>query len=300
MVGVADADSLLPPAPPTGRPAGGAGPDGAARAAVAAVAAAAIAVTAAAAAMGAVRGAQREGRSAAAVAFEDSNGLRTRSHAAAAAPSATRGRRACGGRMAGPGAWGPDPNNRRWADDTGRLGYRLLQRMGWRAGGGLGAREQGLTAPIVPAAERLGRGLGARAAARAGPSGIQHAFDGVLKGLRPIGAAAPAARAAGSKRRRMLDQAAASRRLFYGRTLRAKDAAAYPATARAGIFGLADANADADAGATSEPAANREPTPAAVTPSDDASAAPVRAGDRRKRTRSRRRADRAPSARRPQ
>lgn len=33
---------------------------------------------------------------------------------------------------------GPDPRNTRWANDTGKLGFKLLSGMGWSQGMGLG------------------------------------------------------------------------------------------------------------------------------------------------------------------
>lgn len=38
-----------------------------------------------------------------------------------------------------------DPQNTKWAKDQSRFGMKMLQKMGWKDGAGLGAKEQGAT-----------------------------------------------------------------------------------------------------------------------------------------------------------
>ena len=70
--------------------------------------------------------------------------------------------------------------------DRRSAGFRLLERMGWREGRGLGAQEQGITSHIRVKRPREGEGVGQREAdARAQDWTRQAAaFDRVLSGLR--------------------------------------------------------------------------------------------------------------------
>ncbi|KAJ1723892.1 hypothetical protein LPJ53_001801 [Coemansia erecta] len=40
--------------------------------------------------------------------------------------------------------YGEDPRNRTWSDDKGRFGFKMLEKMGWTEGKGLGADESGV------------------------------------------------------------------------------------------------------------------------------------------------------------
>ncbi|KAJ2786281.1 hypothetical protein GGI15_001648 [Coemansia interrupta] len=40
--------------------------------------------------------------------------------------------------------YGEDPRNRTWSDDKGRFGFKMLEKMGWSEGKGLGADESGV------------------------------------------------------------------------------------------------------------------------------------------------------------
>jgi Pin2-interacting protein X1 len=44
----------------------------------------------------------------------------------------------------------PDPNNKFWANDKSKFGYKMLQKMGWKEGSGLGAKEDGITDFVKP------------------------------------------------------------------------------------------------------------------------------------------------------
>jgi len=53
-----------------------------------------------------------------------------------------------------------DPNNKKWANDSSAFGYKLLQRMGWREGKGLGAKEDGLVEHVKAKRNLENRGVG--------------------------------------------------------------------------------------------------------------------------------------------
>lgn len=64
------------------------------------------------------------------------------------------------GRRRGDRKISDDPNNKNWASDKGRIGFKLLQKMGWSEGKGLGLRGDGITQAIkvAPCVENLGIG----------------------------------------------------------------------------------------------------------------------------------------------
>ncbi|KAJ1957501.1 hypothetical protein IWQ62_005072 [Dispira parvispora] len=54
-----------------------------------------------------------------------------------------------------------DPNNKAWLNDKSNFGFRLLQKMGWKEGKGLGAKEDGITKHLGVAKKRDNLGVGA-------------------------------------------------------------------------------------------------------------------------------------------
>ena len=56
---------------------------------------------------------------------------------------------------------GQDPNNKAWSENKDRLGYKLLQKMGWSEGMGLGAKMDGATKHVELTACKENLGIGA-------------------------------------------------------------------------------------------------------------------------------------------
>jgi len=54
-----------------------------------------------------------------------------------------------------------DPQNAKWHDDKDKFGHRLMEKMGWKEGKGLGAEEQGVAENIRLKPTQGNRGLGA-------------------------------------------------------------------------------------------------------------------------------------------
>eukprot|EP01129_Flabellula_baltica_P005678 TRINITY_DN206_c0_g1_i2.p1 TRINITY_DN206_c0_g1~~TRINITY_DN206_c0_g1_i2.p1 ORF type:complete len:275 (+),score=102.62 TRINITY_DN206_c0_g1_i2:111-935(+) len=54
-----------------------------------------------------------------------------------------------------------DPNNKHWANDTSRYGFKMLEKMGWSHGKGLGANENGTTKHIPIVRKDDNKGIGA-------------------------------------------------------------------------------------------------------------------------------------------
>jgi len=53
-----------------------------------------------------------------------------------------------------------DPNNLRWVKDNNKFGQKLLEKMGWKTGAGLGLNEQGRADPLAVRANSGFRGFG--------------------------------------------------------------------------------------------------------------------------------------------
>ncbi|KAF0982532.1 hypothetical protein FDP41_011462 [Naegleria fowleri] len=59
-----------------------------------------------------------------------------------------------------------DPNNKRWAEDKSRLGFKLLEKMGWKEGDGLGKKRDGMTEHVKVAFKTDTAGIGAHEEAK--------------------------------------------------------------------------------------------------------------------------------------
>ncbi|XP_027962276.1 PIN2/TERF1-interacting telomerase inhibitor 1-like [Eumetopias jubatus] len=57
--------------------------------------------------------------------------------------------------------WTVDPRNTAWSNDDSKFGQRMLEKMGWSKGKGLGAQEQGATDHIKVQVKNNHLGLGA-------------------------------------------------------------------------------------------------------------------------------------------
>ncbi|EAW65595.1 PIN2 (TERF1) interacting telomerase inhibitor 1 [Homo sapiens] len=57
--------------------------------------------------------------------------------------------------------WAVDPQNTAWSNDDSKFGQRMLEKMGWSKGKGLGAQEQGATDHIKVQVKNNHLGLGA-------------------------------------------------------------------------------------------------------------------------------------------
>ncbi|KAG8445839.1 hypothetical protein GDO86_010577 [Hymenochirus boettgeri] len=57
--------------------------------------------------------------------------------------------------------WSVDPRNSAWSNDDSKFGQKMLEKMGWSKGKGLGAKEQGSTEHIKVQKKNNTLGLGA-------------------------------------------------------------------------------------------------------------------------------------------
>lgn len=134
-----------------------------------------------------------------------------------------------------------DTQNKHWADDKTKFGYRMMQKMGWTDGKGLGMKENGATEHIRVRKKLTTAGVGAVTTAREQwkvPAELASGLDDVLSrlsaaatvgaGAKPaVGAVASGgdgARAKGNKG-------------FFGRRVAGKNVGTYSAEALREIFG---------------------------------------------------------------
>ncbi|KAI8621870.1 G-patch domain-containing protein, partial [Chytriomyces sp. MP71] len=54
-----------------------------------------------------------------------------------------------------------DPQNRQWADDQDKMGYKMLKSMGWSSGKGLGKNEDGRAEHVKVSLKSNNLGIGA-------------------------------------------------------------------------------------------------------------------------------------------
>lgn len=78
-----------------------------------------------------------------------------------------------------------DPNNLSWAQDDSGYGARLLGKMGWKRGAGLGKREHGSTECIKPKLRTDFKGIGAEVTDSRASSLVEHSqiYEQALKNL---------------------------------------------------------------------------------------------------------------------
>lgn len=90
-------------------------------------------------------------------------------------------------RMLGAGAL--DTQNQRWASDKTKFGYRMLEKMGWREGKGLGAQEDGSTENVRVRKRLTTAGIGADAQRNKAwdvPGQVAAGLNDVLASLQPV------------------------------------------------------------------------------------------------------------------
>lgn len=137
-----------------------------------------------------------------------------------------------------------DTQNKAWAEDKGKFGYRMLEKMGWSDGKGLGAREDGMTQHLRARKKRDAAGIGAVNAAREQwkvPSQLASGLDDVLARLVASGSSVMAG--AGTGVIAAGGDGARSRgngKGFFGRRTAGKNVGSYSKEALREIFGGAE------------------------------------------------------------
>ncbi len=78
---------------------------------------------------------------------------------------------------------GYDPQNTSWSNDTSKFGYKMLEKMGWKEGKGLGANEDGAHEHVKVKFKQDALGVGADARSIDNWMENAFAFDDILKNL---------------------------------------------------------------------------------------------------------------------
>lgn len=86
-----------------------------------------------------------------------------------------------------------DTQNKAWAEDKNKFGYKMLQKMGWSEGKGLGKNEDGATSHVRVKRRRTASGLGRNASNLAihANAAITDSFNEVLSRLNSGGVVEP-------------------------------------------------------------------------------------------------------------
>lgn len=147
-----------------------------------------------------------------------------------------------------------DTQNKLWAEDKGKFGYRMLQKMGWSEGKGLGVKEDGSTSHIRVRKNVSQAGIGAGAAARDAwkvPGKVAEGLDDVLARLSQSAVASGAAvagvagvtpekRLGGRQMAAGKPRKATKGRGFLERRMQGKNVGCYSESALREIFGGAE------------------------------------------------------------
>eukprot|EP00051_Salpingoeca_urceolata_P028010 m.484467 g.484467 ORF g.484467 m.484467 type:complete len:401 (+) comp23358_c0_seq1:211-1413(+) len=131
--------------------------------------------------------------------------------------------------------WSADPRNETWARDTDKFGFRMLERMGWSEGQGLGANCQGTSAHVKTTLKSNKLGLGADKRVDYEWLAVQDAYDNVLADLNDDLAAGDDTKEK-VERPKPARQGRASR-MFYSRFRKGKDLTQYGKEDLAAILG---------------------------------------------------------------
>ena len=110
-----------------------------------------------------------------------------------------------GGQRDGSGKYAlPDTQNQAWSSDTTRFGSRMLAKMGWSSGKGLGKKEDGIVEHVRVVKRSEALGLGAKPAGAGGEAALSNAvadYNALLASLASVGSASAGGRAGGSAKR---------------------------------------------------------------------------------------------------
>ena len=173
-----------------------------------------------------------------------------------------------------------DNQNKAWRDDTSGFGFKMMQKMGWKKGKGLGKDETGINQHLKAGRRVVGLGLGASAVENNNTPWLEttNNFASLLSQLQSAGhATAQAGRAAlddsssdedvAAQKRKAKKRKKSGAKAIYKPTkrLKAKDVSQYSAEDLATILGLAPSAAASSASSSvssSAPAAAAAAMPA--------------------------------------
>ncbi|ETV88536.1 hypothetical protein H257_00105 [Aphanomyces astaci] len=135
--------------------------------------------------------------------------------------------------------------NKAWASDTSKFGYKMLEKMGWKAGQGVGKDLQGQAThvTIVKRTDGLGIGCSLKQAEVTGWSSTSSNFADVLAALNksygaPEASDKPSKKDKKEKKaKKESKKSSISRRILYAKRIKNKNATSYDAKDMAAILG---------------------------------------------------------------
>ena len=138
---------------------------------------------------------------------------------------------------------GPDPQNIGWKNDEDKFGKKLMEKMGWSEGKGLGRNLHGDNSNIKLRPNRAGKGLGATAKDDSNWIAAHDDFADILKSLNKskkeekVDETAEEREARLKKMNMELTSKSIKRRIHYQKFTRAKDCKQYSEKEKEAIFG---------------------------------------------------------------
>lgn len=130
-----------------------------------------------------------------------------------------------------------------WANDKSRFGMKLMEKMGWKEGKGLGKEEDGCVESVKP--QRMGSEMGVGAPSKSeanwlAPGVLASGFNDVLARLAPVGVDVPSTQTAPKDIKQVktnISRRVRQPRGFYERRRARKNIGTYSPTQLAEIFG---------------------------------------------------------------
>lgn len=149
-----------------------------------------------------------------------------------------------------------DTRNQTWAEDKSKFGYRMLQKMGWNEGKGLGVKEDGVTQHVRVKKKNTNTGIGAEKSAAKlweKPGQVAGGLNDVLARLSAVHTPNTVAKK---------ERVAKKGRGYFERRAHGKNVSGYSDDALAEIFGGVSAKSDATT--KSEPKMEEKLLPSAM------------------------------------
>ncbi|XP_078571450.1 PIN2/TERF1-interacting telomerase inhibitor 1-like [Branchiostoma floridae x Branchiostoma japonicum] len=121
--------------------------------------------------------------------------------------------------------WSADPRGASWSNDDSKFGQKMLEKMGWQKGKGLGAKEDGMTQHVKASLKFDQTGLGCSADQADNWISHQEDFDALLAGLNASHGASGSGEAESNTKTISIEEKSKSskRRVHYHKFTRGKD-----------------------------------------------------------------------------
>eukprot|EP00058_Branchiostoma_floridae_P006534 XP_002592022.1 hypothetical protein BRAFLDRAFT_280656 [Branchiostoma floridae] len=162
--------------------------------------------------------------------------------------------------------WSADPRGASWSNDDSKFGQKILEKMGWQKGKGLGAKEDGMTQHVKASLKFDQTGLGCSADQADNWISHQEDFDALLAGLNASHGASGSGEAESNTKTISIEEKSKSskRRVHYHKFTRGKDLSSMSQADLACIMGKKASQSAPVTPNQSEPATPRSQSDAEV------------------------------------